>query len=485
MAYVPGCDYDVFVSYARADEAADASGKWTTQFVDYLSGALKLRLGGSDELRIFFDSASLSSNQQLEEMLTAVRRSAVFLAIASRSYASRDWTRQELAAFIRKPEDTSRLFAAECLPLDAGETYPPPLQEHHRMTFWRALSPSSSTAIPLSLGLDPAVFQQRIHDLAEQMRNQLLVLRRASSLGAPTASLGAAQRGGPHVRPVTYYRRVLLAQVTEDLEDERDQLRRYLEQFGVAVMPTGTYPQGGDAFKAAFEADLSKAGLFVQLLSKQAGRAPPDLAEGYTRFQWSTAAQQKIEQKIEIVQWRRPELDPASVSNAQHRELLEAETVVAAGLEAFKAEVLRRAAPAPGKGLSPPSLVFIDADRDDTEIARALQLEFSRHNFPVVVPTLDGPAEQVRADLEENIIECDALVLVYGQTTPVWVRGQQRLYNKLRAKRASPPRIIALYCGPPPAKPDLGFILPEMREIDCRTAMTLEPVRALIEELRI
>ena len=128
--------------------------------------------------------------------------------------------------------------------------------------------------------------------------------------------------------------------------------------------------------------------------------------------------------------------------------------------------------------------MFIDADRDDTEIARALQLEFSRHNFPVVVPTLDGPAEQVRADLEENIIECDALVLVYGQTTPVWVRGQQRLYNKLRAKRASPPRIIALYCGPPPAKPDLGFILPEMREIDCRTAMTLEPVRALIEELR-
>src|SRR5215472_5211678 len=82
MAYVSGYDHDVFVSYAHADEAADASGKWATQFVDCLRGALKLRLGGSEELRIFFDTESLGSNQQLGEMLTAARRSAVFLAIA-------------------------------------------------------------------------------------------------------------------------------------------------------------------------------------------------------------------------------------------------------------------------------------------------------------------------------------------------------------------------------------------------------------------
>src|ERR1700726_3554255 len=73
MAYVPGYDHDVFVSYAHADEAADASGKWATELVDRLRGALKHRLGGSEELRIFFDTASLRSNQQLEEMLTAAR----------------------------------------------------------------------------------------------------------------------------------------------------------------------------------------------------------------------------------------------------------------------------------------------------------------------------------------------------------------------------------------------------------------------------
>jgi len=97
---------------------------------------------------------------------------------------------------------------------------------------------------------------------------------------------------------------------------------------------------------------------------------------------------------------------------------------------------------------------------------------------------LEGPSEQVRADLEENIVDCDALVLVYGQTTDIWVRGQLKLYNKLKPKRTSPARIVALYRGPPPAKPEVGFTLPEMREIDCRTAVTLEPVRTLVEELR-
>ena len=127
--------------------------------------------------------------------------------------------------------------------------------------------------------------------------------------------------------------------------------------------------------------------------------------------------------------------------------------------------------------------MFIDADRDDIEIARALKQEFSLHKLSVVVPTLDGPAEQVRTDLQENIVDCDALVLLYGQPTPIWVRGQLRLYSKLKARRAEPPRVLAVYCGPPETKPELGFSLPEVREIDCRIPLTFDPLRPIIKEL--
>src|SRR5262249_23344875 len=131
----------------------------------------------------------------------------------------------------------------------------------------------------------------------------------------------------------------------------------------------------------------------------------------------------------------------------------------------------------------PSSLVFIDADRSDLRIAKAIQSEFSRYRVPIVVPTLEGPAEDVRTDLEENLIECDALILVYGDTTPLWVRGQLRLFNKIKAKRLAPPRLLAIYTGPPADKPDIGFSFPDIREIDCRNTGALEALRALIEEL--
>jgi hypothetical protein len=129
------------------------------------------------------------------------------------------------------------------------------------------------------------------------------------------------------------------------------------------------------------------------------------------------------------------------------------------------------------------SLVFVDADKDDVAIAKLLQSEFSNHQFATALPTLVGPAEEIRADLEENLLDCDALVLVYGQASSIWVRGQLRLFNKLQGKRSHPPRILALYSAPPPYKAEVGFHLPDVREIDCRAGVKLEPVKEIIEEL--
>ena len=485
MAFVPGFVHDVFVSYAHNDNAPDLSGNgWVSQFVTCLDAALCQRLGHSDDVRVFFDARQLHSNQQLDELLAAARESATFLAIASRSYATRDWTNRELGAFVEQAADPHRLFAVECLPLDEGETYPSPLQNHKHIEFWQIDAPHSQTPIPLSPVLNSQSFLRRVHDLAEQIRRQLVILRGVALTAQrpkpiPPATPRVATTPAPAYAGM---RRVLLAQVTDDLEDDRQQVRRYLQQFGIPVLPEDTYPQDGHRFCTAFEADLSQADLFVQLLGAYPGRAPPDLPEGYTRFQLAAA---KASASLEIMQWRRPDLNPEAVTNPQQREMLSGEHVIASGLEAFKADVLRRATRAPTaiEKAAHSSLVFIDADRDDLEIAKRLQKAFVSHALGAAVPSLSGPAEEIRADLEENLIDCDALVLVYGQSTPLWVRGQLRLYNKLRAKRSAPPRILAIYTGPPEEKQDLGFDLPEIQHIDARNAVGTEPVLPLIAAL--
>ena len=76
------------------------------------------------------------------------------------------------------------------------------------------------------------------------------------------------------------------------------------------------------------------------------------------------------------------------------------------------------------------------------------------------------------------------LVLLYGGASPLWVRSQLKLFNKLRAQRAMPPRVVAIYVGPPAEKPDdVGVTFPQLRRIDSRAAWSVEPIRSLIDEL--
>jgi len=106
---------------------------------------------------------------------------------------------------------------------------------------------------------------------------------------------------------------VLLAQTTDDVEDETDQLRSYLKQYDdeIVVLPVADYPQGGKAFRGAFERDLAQANLFVQLLGRRAGRIPPDLPEGYTWYQFERARAACIP----TMHWRQPELDTTAVND--------------------------------------------------------------------------------------------------------------------------------------------------------------------------
>src|SRR4051812_34545443 len=102
MSYPLGFDFDLFISYASVDDELDVptdSGLgWVSLFVRSLESALAVRLGGRDKFKIYFDRRSLFGNQQLEELLSSARQSALFLAIASPGYAERNWTCKELDA---------------------------------------------------------------------------------------------------------------------------------------------------------------------------------------------------------------------------------------------------------------------------------------------------------------------------------------------------------------------------------------------------
>ena len=106
MALVNGYEYDVFVSYAHIDNEPDPFGDaWVDRLVRDLKTAIEQRSGRVGQLELYFDNRRLQGSQPLEQLLESVRRSAVFLAICSPSYANREWTLSELRAFVGAPPE--------------------------------------------------------------------------------------------------------------------------------------------------------------------------------------------------------------------------------------------------------------------------------------------------------------------------------------------------------------------------------------------
>ena len=127
MAYVPGFQHDVFISYAHGDDRA-----WIDRLVDQLGTAVKQRLGIKPSLWID-DDALRASRDFSNEIPDAVRHSAVFLLLPSPCYIrSRYCAEQECKVFeatipARRarfgPKFANDLFALRCplLPIDKNE----------------------------------------------------------------------------------------------------------------------------------------------------------------------------------------------------------------------------------------------------------------------------------------------------------------------------------------------------------------------------
>ncbi|MFZ3328116.1 MAG: toll/interleukin-1 receptor domain-containing protein, partial [Methylocella sp.] len=460
------------------DNEPDPRGeRWVTDFVKYLEVELRRRLCGTDELTVYFDLSSLRGNDHLKELLDSARKSAVFVAVHSRAYAARPWTRDELEAFSSVANEPGRLFALEILPLDEGENYLPQIESLNRPQFYWTNEPESRVPYPITPRQPPDDrYIRKLQDLAEHLRCQLRLMRDARSASASFKASAA--------EPSRAESAVLLAQVTDDLDEDREQVRRYLEQFSVPVIPERLYPQGGYDFAQAFRRDIRRARLFVQLVGPVGSRCPPDLPKSYAQFQYDTARAAGLPTLL----WRRPDIDPVSVNN-QDRALLFESGVVAMTFESFKAEILRlfRVTDAPK---APPPLassdpsIFINADQSDLDLARELQQEFARNKCSAAIRMFGGQAAAVNNDLRGNIVDSDAIVLVYGKAQREWVRAQLRLYNKYKIERREPARMLAIYVCPPEPKEDIDMVVPEAREIDCRLAFTLNHVQQIVAELR-
>src|SRR5258708_5668602 len=105
MAYVPGFQNDVFLSYAHGEDSA-----WIGAFENALRRSVRGRLG--QEITFWQDVKNLRFGQDWKaEISDGVSKAAAFVAVLSPSYQSSDWCSRELNTFLGPDGLSDRLKA--------------------------------------------------------------------------------------------------------------------------------------------------------------------------------------------------------------------------------------------------------------------------------------------------------------------------------------------------------------------------------------
>jgi hypothetical protein len=456
---------DVFVSYARVDDDAveGVETGWVTRFVRDLENSLQHQLG-TRAFHVWMDHQLETNAEVTEEIMAKVRGSAALLVVLSPGFLNSRWCQRELKQFLdevarRGGRGPAGVFLVELNEVDR-EQRPEALLNLNARSFWER---DPATKVPRRMGFpvrDPVRGNDKPYwDLCERLGYDLsreLQARRERAAGVAAPAPPVAT--------------VFLAQVTEDLDRQRESVRDRLLQEGFAVLPEADrlYDRDEAKCREEVETDLKQAALFVQLLSGVPGR----VLRGST---WTVAALQldrAAALNVPRIRRRDRAIDPAVVEAEApgHAALLQGPDVLTLGLEEFKAEVVKRlrallTPPAAPPDRPPGKIVFVNAAPDDLALAAAVQPLLKQSNVAVDPPRLvapNSPAE-LREYLQDKLTDCDGVLLIYGRCPPTWVSGQLRHSWKILAQRAGAPPALAVYRLPPPdAKQPVDFDVPNL-----------------------
>ncbi|MDM8564384.1 toll/interleukin-1 receptor domain-containing protein [Candidatus Halobeggiatoa sp. HSG11] len=438
--YIPNHKHDIFISYADADnQPFGQEPGWITTFIHNLTILLGKKLGRIDIFSLLMGTELIGYDEITPQVADQVSNSVTLVLILSPAYLASNWCLSELNTFLTKQKPSSgRIFIVEH---DQAER-PQELQDLLGYKFWA----TDDTGRPYILGIpkpNPEQFEyyQKLDDLARQLADKLKNLK-----SQPTTT----------TIPKTT---VFLAEVTDDLIEQRTTIKRFLEQQNINVLPNKLHSFSN--IQTSLDNDLKQTDLFVQLLSDKAGN-------GYPLFQYERGQLNDLP----ILQWRDPNLkDLTIIKDNNHRTLLETDTIIATGLIEFQTHILNQLKPSEILVKKDSDiLVFVNAAPEDMslthKITNLLDENEIGYTLPINVSEITKSSE-IRHYLEQNLLTCDVVILLYEQSSPIWVNEQLLYCQRIKRRREQPFKTIAVYKKS--ANPPLNVKLSNMQLLECAT----------------
>lgn len=451
---------DLFISYRHLDNAP-VSGEtgWIDDFTAKLKTQLAFKLGY--EPKIWRDRKLNGSEYFSNVIMAALGTSKLFISVLSPGYVAphSEWCMKELGAFydLSQHDRTVQLGdKSRCIKVVKSylprEKHPAQLQGLLGYEFYERDNESGRPRdfSYLPQGDQYARYLKKIDELAFDISELL----KAFDQPAP----------GVDPAPATD-QAVYLAESTTDRTEYRDAIRNELLSRGFRVLPDRELPDTAAEYRLAVSENLKQSRLAIHLIGEKFGSMlEGDEENSIVQIQNELAAQQSSESNnFARLIWIAPDLAPSGKRQLAFIELLRTDEQAQNGaellerpLEELKNRIIEKLTapkPAPARLLQFPEenlvRIYLMCDKLDFETVGAIRDYLFEKKYEVKLTAREGEATQVIEYHKDNLLECDATLIYYGNGNEFWLHSKLSDLRKVRAWGRETPLLKAIYLATP------------------------------------
>jgi hypothetical protein len=476
MKVEDGFENDIFISYAHIDNEPLTAGQegWISDFHRSLEKLLGQLLG--DRPRIWRD-LKLQGNDYFADTITdQFSKVALLVSIFSPRYIKSEWCLRELQAFYTathqsggvRVADKARIFKVVKTPFPLDQQ-PEAVQGLLGYAFYQ--QDPNENPLEFNRIFGPEAEQKywtKLYDLAYDIHKLLEALSQVerstqplaiAGNGAPMGGMESAMGGNGMLVSVVpdSGMTVYLAETSSDLQEERDKIKRELQQRGHLVLPDQALPTYYPDFEQVVQDNLARCKLSIHMIGSRYGVIPEEAEKSLLALQYELAvAHGQARPELARLVWMPMGLQ---TQDARQQGLIQAiqedSDWLQTGLEELKTVIQDRLTAVParledGAAATETRRVYLICDDKDLDAIGPLYDCLFDGGYEVVLPAFEGDEAEVRQSHQANLCDCDAVLIYYGSGSDLWQQTKLRDLQKAAGYGRTKPMLAkAIYVAAP------------------------------------
>ncbi len=428
---MPQYEHDIFISYSHLDNKPLIEGQkgWISNF----HYSLGVRLGNllGREPKIWRDAKTRGNDIFDEAMMEIIRKTKIFLAILSPRYIESEWCRKELLGFQEAAKDSggiqidkkSRIIKVIKTKIDLEE-HPAEIRGLLGYEFFRTDENDRYYEFKSEIGSQYFnKYLDKLEDVAYDACQTIKLIDRKDKSDYSQIIVPPEKS-------------IYLAETTSDLDEDRDKIKRNLQQQGYVILPDRQLPlkiRDGN-FEDIVSHYLNQCRLSIIFIGNKYGLIPEGAEKSIIELQNDLAAQQQQNDSLfHRLIWIPPNLSPEKrqqdfIAEIKKNKPIEKRTeIIENELEDFKTriqETLQKInEPPPKKPEKPagPSWIYLICDQSDYESIKPIEDCLFNEGFEVKLPCFAGDETKRRELHQEHLCICDAVMIYYNCANELWL----------------------------------------------------------------